>query len=295
MPPTQQARPLAYEVEWDIKIRELTLLRREQVTPRLVRVTLGGPQIAGFESHIPDEHVKLVLPDPETGATRAPEQDGDHLDWPSPFPPTRDYTVRRYDRDAGEIDLDVVVHDGGRASGWAQEAEPGSTMWVAGPRGGVVVPPDFTYLVLLGDQTALPAIARWLEELPDDARGVAVIEVPGAAEQQPLRAPAGFDVRWLHTPPGRTAPCLLDAAVAGITLPPGEAAYLWAAGEAGALKPVRKWARANGFGKGTSDVSGYWRAGVRGDEDGNLDDEGLVERLREEVRHGLAHLLRREH
>lgn len=86
---------------YPIKIRRLDVLDRRYVTLKMVRLTVGGDQIEGFESHQSDEHVKLVFPDPDTGDTRFPTQDGDHLDWPRPFPLTRDYTIRSFDREAG--------------------------------------------------------------------------------------------------------------------------------------------------------------------------------------------------
>ena len=257
-------QPEAYFDDFPIRIRELTVLRRTSVTPRMVRVTLGGPNMDGFESHQADEHCKLVFPDPETGVTRYPWQapDGEHLDWPDPFPPTREYTIRRYDPTAREVDLDFVVHPGGLASDWAQRVEPGETLWMAGPRPGLIVPPEFGFVVMLADETALPAVARWLEELPDDARGVVGIEVADAAEEQDLRVPAGVAVTWLHrdgAAPGSTR--LLGDFAERIELPTDTWTYVWAYAEAGCIKPVRRWARAQGVGKKQSDIGGYWKAG----------------------------------
>ncbi|GAA4975085.1 siderophore-interacting protein [Kineococcus glutinatus] len=254
--------PQATWARWDITIRELVLLRREHVTPRMLRLTLGGPGIAGFESHLPDEHCKWVFPDPGTGVTRAPEQDGDHLRWPTPFPPTREYTVRRYDAAAGEVDFDVVLHDGGVAATWARTAGIGSTLWVAGPRPSRVVPPEFGFHVLLGDETALPAIGRWLEEVPAGVRGVAAVEVADAGEEQDLRVPEGWTLTWLHrdgAPAGSLD--LLGEFAEGVALPQDTWTYVFAAGEAGCLKRVRRWARAQGVGRGQSDIAGYWKRG----------------------------------
>lgn len=256
--------PEAYFDDYPIRIRELTVLRRTYVTPRMVRVTLGGPNLAGFESHQADEHCKLVFPDPDTGAVRVPWQaeDGEHLDWPDPFPPTREYTIRRYDPVAQEVDLDFVVHPGGVASQWAQEVVPGETLWLAGPRPSLIVPPEFGFLVLLADETGLPAVARWLDELPDDARGVAAIEVADAAEEQDLRVPAGFSLTWLHrdgAPAGTTR--LLGDFAERIELPADTWTYVWAFAEAGCIRPVRRWARAQGIGKKQSDIGGYWKLG----------------------------------
>lgn len=283
--------PRSHWAEFDIKIRELTVLRRTLVTPRMVRVTLGGPNLEGFESHLPQEHVKLVFPDEDTGITRHPTQDGTHLDWPRPFPPTRDYTIRRYDAAAREVDLDFVVHEGGRASTWAQTAEVGSTIWVAGPRPDLVVPPEFGFHVLLGDETALPAIGRWLEELPQDARGIAAVEIHDDAERQDLRVPAGVSLHWLSRD-GRRAgsTSLLGDFAASLVLPEDEHVYVFAQGEAGCIKPVRRWARSLGFAKHNSDIGGYWKAG----KDSGV-PTALSARIANEARHRLDHLLRRDH
>jgi len=282
-------RPRAYWATWDIKIREVELLRRESLTPRMLRLTLGGSQMDGFESHLPDEHCKLVFPDADTGITRAPVQDGDHLDWPRPFPTCRDYTIRRYDESAGEIDLDFVLHEGGVASTWSQEAEIGSTIWLAGPRPARLVPPEFDFLVLLGDETALPAIGRWLEEMPEEQRAVVAIEVDSETEQQPLRVPAGTELTWLHrdgAAPGTTS--LLGDFARNIRIPEGVHAYVWAGGEAASLKPVRSWARSQGFNKDDSDITGYWRRNATQDD---MQKPTMLDRLE----HAVAHVLRREH
>lgn len=282
--------PRATWAEHPIRIRRLDVLRREQVTPKMVRVVLGGPELDGFESHVPDEHVKLVFPDEDTGITRAPRQaeNGMSLDWERPFPPTRDYTIRRYAREAGEVWIDFVVHAVGRASAWAQRAEPGDEIWVAGPRPSLIVPPDFTYQLLFADHTALPALARWLEELPESVRAFAVALVPDPAEQQPLPERDGIEVTWLHESVP-SAPSFADV-LETVRLPEGEHTYLWAAGEAGLLKPVRRWAKAHGFERGTSDVSGYWKHG----KDGAVPTSRSA-RLAAEVRHLAAHALGREH
>ncbi len=158
------------KVPYPIGIRELEVVRSEMVGTGLLRLTLGGPELAGFESHAPDEHVRLVYPDAD-GTLRLPERDGFSLKWPRPLPISREYTVRRYDAEAGELDLDFALHDGGYASDWAQAATVGTRVHVAGPPGGVVVPWTYDRYLLAGDITALPAIARWLEMMPAAAAG----------------------------------------------------------------------------------------------------------------------------
>lgn len=278
---TSNGLPQAYLKGFPIRIREVLILRRVQLTPHMIRLTLGGQNMEGFESHIVDEHVKLIFPDPDTGELRVPEQDDDHLHWPKPRPVTRDYTVRRYDPDAGEFDLDFVVHDHGTASDWAAEAPIGTPIWVVGSPRGVVIPDAFTGQAYFGDETALPAIARRLEELPPHITGFAVIEVGSAEDEIPLTAPSGVEIRWLHRNGAEpdTTTLLADAAET-INIPRDGYSYVWAAGEATSLKPLRKWIKAAGLGKHSSDVDGYWKRGEKSNQ-----EPGMVSSLITKLTH----------
>lgn len=253
----------AEKVGYPIGIREAEVVRTVAVGAGLLRVTLGGPGTEGFEAHAPDEHVKLIFPDPD-GTLRLPERNGTMLRWPRPALTSREYTVRRYDPVTGEIDIDIAAHEGGLAADWAAAVRPGDTMHVAGPPGGLIVPHTYDRYLLAGDITALPAIARWLEELPRTARGWAFIEVVDATEEIELSAPEGVEVRWLHRGelPAGTGD-LLVRAVTGVTVPEGERAYVWVAGEAGQIKPLRRWVRDElRLEKADHDITGYWKRGV---------------------------------
>lgn len=266
-------------VGYPIRIRTVEVVRTRPVGSGLIRLTLGGPGLAGFEAHSPDEHVKLVFPDPD-GVVRLPEQAGLMLRWPRPSPTSREYTVRAHDPAAGELDIDIALHDGGLVTDWVRAVQPGEQVHVAGPPGGVIVPPAYDRYLLVGDITALPAIARWLEELPPAARGWAVIEVADANERIALTAPAGVEVRWVHRgdrPSGTSD--VLEQAVRSLPLPAptGERLYVWMAGEAGTLKPLRRWVRDElALDRGDYDITGYWKRGVADydEDDDDTDDAG---------------------
>ncbi|MEV0373727.1 siderophore-interacting protein [Streptomyces sp. NPDC050636] len=253
----------AEKVGYPIRLRETEVVRTAMVGASLLRVTLGGAGAEGFEAHSPDEHVKLIFPEPD-GSLRLPEQNGTMLRWPRPSPTSREYTVRRYDPVAAEIDVDFALHDGGLASDWASAVEPGTVVHIAGPPGGLIVPHTYDRYLFAGDITALPAIARWLEELPRSAKGWAFVEVADAAEEIGLSAPEGVAVRWLHRGdrPAGTGDALASA-VTAVTVPEGERVHVWAAGEAGQIKPLRRWVRDElRLEKADHDITGYWKRGV---------------------------------
>ncbi|MDT0381737.1 siderophore-interacting protein [Streptomyces sp. DSM 42041] len=259
----------AAKVGYPIGIRRTEVVRTVAVGTGLLRVTLGGEGTDGFEAHAPDEHVKLIFPEPD-GSLRLPEPNGTMLRWPRPMPTAREYTVRRYDPAAREIDIDVAVHEGGLASGWARTARPGDVLHVAGPPGGLIVPHAYDRYLMAGDLTALPAIARRLEELPRSARGWAFVEVADAAEEIELSAPDGVEVHWLYRgdrPAGSGD--ALERAVTGVSPAEGERLYVWVAGEAGQIKPLRRWVRDTlKLDRADYDITGYWKRGVAAfDED----------------------------
>jgi NADPH-dependent ferric siderophore reductase len=250
-------------VQYPIGIRELEVLAVRELTPVMLRLTLGGPGLAGFQSHVPNEHVRLIFPD-EHGELRLPEKDGEMLRWPRPLPVSREYTVRRHDTKKGSLDIDVVLHAGGVASDWAARVAVGARIPVAGPPGGFVLPPTYDRYLFVGDITALPQIARYLEWLPAEAAGWAVIEVTDASEEIELAAPDGVEVRWVHrgpVPPGTGD--ALERAAREVRVPAGERVFAWLAAESGVLKPLRAWVRDElGLPAADQMITGYWKRGV---------------------------------
>lgn len=251
------------KVPYPVGLRNLEVLRKEMVGSALLRLTFGGAELDGFESHTADEHVRFIFPD-DDGTLRLPEKNDFALKWPRPMPVSREYTVRRYDARAGKLDIDFALHKGGYASDWAEAAEVGTRIHIAGPPGGLVVPMNYDRYLIAGDITALPAIARWLERLPREAAGWAFVEVTDAAEEIELDAPDDVEVQWLHrgaAPPGVSD--TLEKAVCAVTVPEGQRVYAWIAGEATSLRPIRTWVRNHlRLAKGDYDISGYWKRGV---------------------------------
>lgn len=251
-------------VRHPLRIRLLSVARVRHLTPAMVRVTLAGEDLSGFHSGAHDDHVKLFFPRPGDSLPVLPElADGRVLVDETNRPTARDYTPRRYDAQAGELDIDFALHESGPASDWARMAKPGDRIGVAGPRGSFVVADDFDWYLFIGDETALPAIARRLEELRPDAAAIVILEVADAREQQPLPGNGGTDVRWLHRDgmaPGDGT--LLADAVSTLTLPDGEG-YVWIACESLTAKRLREiFLTQHGHPRGWLKASGYWKKGV---------------------------------
>lgn len=252
-------------VRFPLKMRVLTVGRVVRLTPRMVRVTLGGDDLAGFQSLDPEDHIKVFFPRLGETMPVLPTLGPQGISLPegAPRPIARDYTPRRYDEAAGELDVDFVIHGDGPASAWAEQAAPGQVLGVGGPRGSHVVPYAFDWYLLCGDETVLPSIARRLEEFPAGARVIAFVEVAGPSEEQPLSTRANLDLTWLYrngAEPGTTD--LLERAVRELDFPAGDY-YAWISGEATSLRPIRRHLlHERGANKDWVHFSGHWKRGT---------------------------------
>jgi NADPH-dependent ferric siderophore reductase len=254
-------------IRYDLRFRLLEVVRAQELGPRMRRITLGGDQLEGFRSEGFGDHVKLFFPRPGEERPVMPTLGDDGRPVPPPGggkPVRRDFTPRRYDAAKGELDVDFVLHgDEGPASAWAAQAAPGSLVGVAGPRGSKIYSPDFDWYVLGGDETALPAIGRWLEGLRPGVPATVLIEVDGADDELELATQADAQVRWLHrdgAAPGTTT--LLAGALSQLDLPAGEG-FAWFAGEALSLRPLRRHLRdERGFDADHAEIDGYWKRGT---------------------------------
>lgn len=233
--------------------RHLQVVRRTQVSPGFVRLTLAGPELAGFVSAGFDDHLKLILPSPGQDRPPLPTlQDGRPV-FDGPRPVLRDYTPVRFDAAAGELDIEVALHDAGPAAEWAASATVGQWVGIAGPRGSMVVPTGFDWHWLLGDETALPAIARRLAELPARAVATVRIQLSNPADQRVLTSAAQLDLQWVSA---------LPAAVEALPLPAG-AGFVWAAGEHSDMAAVRRVVLAKpGVDPKRMRISAYWKRGA---------------------------------
>ncbi|MBV7524710.1 NADPH-dependent ferric-chelate reductase [compost metagenome] len=252
-----------HRVMHEIKRRRLEVLRVVDLTPRMRRITLGGPELAGFVSLGTDDHVKLLFPQNaeqaaalETLVLGAGKDNG-------PLPEMRDYTPRRYDLDALELDIDFVLHGDGPASTWAAQAQPGQFLHIGGPRGSMIVPDMFDSYLLIGDETALPAIARRLEGLAANRRALVIVEVENGKEQQVLESAAEVNVIWVLREGGKDH---LLSTVRQIQVPTGSL-YAWVATESKVSRQIRRvLLDEHGLDEQFVKAVGYWKLGDSDEE-----------------------------
>lgn len=203
-------------VRHELKTRRLQVSAVKRISPGFASITLCGPELAGFASLSFDDHVKLVLADGPDGPVR------------------RDYTPRRHDAARGELTLEVFLHGHGAASTWARQVQPGDTATIAGPRGSMIIPPDYPWHLLAGDASALPAIHRRLEELPLGTRCIVLVELADPADQRAFESSRTLQVQWVRDR-GQWLQALRE-----IQLPHGEG-FVWAAGESRTMAAAREW------------------------------------------------------
>jgi len=252
-----------HRVMHEIKRRRLEVLRVVDLTPRMRRITLGGPELAGFISLGTDDHVKLLFPQNvaeqaalETLVLGAGKDNG-------PMPAMRDYTPRRYDLETLELDIDFVLHGDGPAATWAEQAAPGQFLHIGGPRGSMIVPDIFDSYLLIGDETALPAIARRLEGLAANRRALVVVEVENGKEQQVLQSAAEVHVIWVLREGGKDH---LLSTVRQLEVPTGNL-YAWVATETKVSRQIRRVLHdEHGLDDQFVKAAGYWRLDDAGDE-----------------------------
>lgn len=219
------------------------------ITPRMKRVRLGGESLRGFAPTVPAQWVKLFVPVDEGMAETG-----------------RVYTITNFSPERCEFVLDFVVHGDGPASSWAQKASIGERVKIAGPRAGYTRRADSRWVLLFGDETAIPAISSILASLPSDIYARSFIEVAEPSDDRAFssnyRWPFSHLV-WLHR--GNTAAGtsrLLAEAAGAAELPPGPG-EVWVAAEAHAVQEIKKhFLEERGLSRFRVHASGYWKYGV---------------------------------
>jgi NADPH-dependent ferric siderophore reductase len=236
------------------------VLRTQQLTPALVRLVLGGPGLVEFRpAEGTDAYVNVAIP--PAGAAYGPVFDPDEVKATRPreeWPARRRYTVRHWDEAARELTLDVVVHgDAGAAGPWARTAEPGDVLVMTGPSAGYRPDPEADWHLLVGDESALPAIAATLEALPAGAHALVRLVCDGPEHEVPCESDADVDLVWLHRSPDQPTP--LPSAVEALTFPAGRV-HAFVHGEADEIRVIRRHLLTErGLTRADMSCSPYWR------------------------------------
>lgn len=305
--PTGTVRPAPRQVVAQVVVADV-----RRISPAFVRVWLTGPEVAeiGVDGPLLDQRIKLVFP----GTAGLPSLGGEPDDWYaawSALPPARrghlrTYTVRALEGEGAgtRLVIDIVVHDGpaaelGPGCRWAQQASPGDRLLLVAPRRGVPFggiewnPGRAGRVLLVGDETAAPAIASILESAPLDTAGTAYIEVPGTRDVLDVRTPPGLRLVWLPRtglPHGQRTMAAVSA-LFGMPVPPGlvgtavddlwetpaysssgeatedgapdRGLYAWVAGESTMVTALRRLLVHDvGLPRRQVAFMGYWRRGV---------------------------------
>lgn len=222
------------------RFRTVEVRRVDQVTPKTVRIVLGGDALEGFGTPLLGGHIKVMLPG--TNDVRA-------------------YTPKRFDAARREIEIEVILHGDSPGSRWASAARPGDAADLRGPGGrGHTVDRTAAWHLLAGDACAVPAISMVLEALPASARAIVIAEVDDVAEERPLPSPAQVQTWWIRA---GEVPCeALETAVRSIELPEG-AGQVFLACESGIMRRIRQHLiQARGLAPASLHTRGYWKAGV---------------------------------
>ena len=202
----------------------MTVAAVEMLSPRMKRIVFTSSDLADFDSNAHDDHVKLFF---TAGAGASPSG--------------RDYTPRWFDRDQRAVAVDFVLHGHGPAASWARAARVGDTLEMGGPRGSTVVPDDFDWYLLVGDESALPAIGRRVEELRAGVPVTTVVAIDDADDRQSLVTTADWRPHWVTRDPSGA-----DDGVALVrvleTIDPGHGdGFVWIAAETSVARAVRRY------------------------------------------------------
>ncbi|MCX8999600.1 siderophore-interacting protein [Rhizobiaceae bacterium BDR2-2] len=238
--------PKIERIRHELRRRQLTVLSAVSLTPNMIRITLGGDELEGFTSLSAGDHVKLFVPDGQGGTAM------------------RDYTPRHYDPHNRTLVLDFAVHEAGPATQWALGVRPGDPAQIGGPRGSQVIGGPIRAWVLIGDETALPAIGRRIEEMEAGVPVTSIVAVPGTQDEQTFETAAALTAHWVHRTDATDAAAIIER-LRDVPLEPGT--FVWLAAEGSVAKAIRAylvgernhplaWLRASGYWvKGKADTT----------------------------------------
>ncbi len=254
MDQTPSPEPVITRHRHELKRRNLTVQTVTAITPHMLRIVLHGADLSDFTSLGFDDHIKLFL---DNGSDK---------------PTMREYTPRAYDCAAQTLTLDFAIHEAGPATKWALSAKPGDPLHIGGPRKSAVIAPVFDWYLLIGDETALPAIGRRVEELGPETKVLTVVAITGAEDIQNIETEADHTAYWVYRPQsGADDPAPLLDAVKQCPFPAGNG-FVWIAAESGVARALRNHVTGTmGHPPQWTKAAGYWTKGLADGSDKALE------------------------
>lgn len=243
------------------RFRQLAVRRTEELGPRLLRVTVAGDELAGFEPPEPAGSVRLLLPDPGARSITAPIWDGNEFRREDGSRPVlRTLTPRHHRVAANELDVDVVLHGDTPLATWARSATRGTPVALSGPGRGYGIDPRAGEYLLVGDESAIPAIAQLMEAVPATVPLRVVVEVAESSGRVPLPERPSAEIVWIDQPvTGPPGAAMVEAVrTTGIS----DHTSVWVAGEAAAVQAIRRdLLNARSVPRSRAVIRGYWKYG----------------------------------
>lgn len=218
----------------ELRFRHIGVVSKTLVADSFWRIVFSGSDLAGFSSRGFDDHIKVFFPDAQTGELHLPQITADGVVWQEGVRPVaRDYTPLAFDGESS-LTLDFFIHEGGVASDWAAQAQPGDELVIGGPRGSLVVPTDYAFQLYVCDETGLPAFKRRKADMQAQQSHLLAWadEEKGRAYLENLD---GVSVTWLGS--GAMQPDAVIAALDEIAIP-DEDYFIWLTGEGEAVKAL---------------------------------------------------------
>lgn len=239
--------------------RRVTVQRVEDLTPKMRRVVIGGPELDGLEIDEPAASVRLLLPPPGEETIVMPTWTGNQFELPDgERAPIRTFTPRHLDTGRLELTLDIVLHEHGAASDWARSVAVDDETAVSGPGRGYDIDTDAGAYLLVGDESAIPAISQLLEAMPGEMPVQVHVELADPAARPDLPPHPNAAVTW-HDQTGDDPGAALVAAVEALDEVPE---VVWAAGEAASVQRLRKHLfDVRGMSRSEVTARGYWKRG----------------------------------
>jgi NADPH-dependent ferric siderophore reductase len=225
-------------VRHELRMRDVSVIKTERISPNFMAVTFGGESLADFTSLSFGDHIKLMLNNTAGEQIR------------------RDYTPRSINLVRKEVVIEFALHEGGFMADWAAQAKPGDTAIIGGPRGSLVFPDDYANHILVGDPTALPAIHRRIDELPAGVTITVFARVEALSDVRLFPNHPQVQTHWV------TSEASLYETISQTELPVTDT-FVWGGGEYDLMKRLEHLLTADkGIDPKQVNLCSYWRKGI---------------------------------